>query len=317
MAIYLIQGKLGTGKSKFAVRKMQEALRAKKRVATNLDVNLERLVPEMPRASVVRVPDKPTAADLDACGHGNAESYDEERNGVMVLDELGSWLNSRSFQDKERQPVIDWLIHARKHGWDVYFICQNVQQIDKQVRESLCEYCISCMRLDKVQIPGLGWMGFRFPRMHVAQTRLGFPPNHITVDRDVFRGDDLHAAYDTRQVFRSNYPHGVHSVISPIRWQAESREKSPLWLWAVNLVLRPISTLRAMRSVAPRVLSVAAPAAPPAPVVAWVERLRQLPPDERIRAYKLVLESGRGVGEGWRAQRGLGLSGVINKGHKA
>ena len=48
--------------------------------------------------------------DLDAIGHGNPDSYDESLNGVLILDELGTWLNSRSFQDKNRADLLDWLI---------------------------------------------------------------------------------------------------------------------------------------------------------------------------------------------------------------
>ena len=109
MAVYVVQGKLGTGKTKYAVGKLQEALRQGRRVATNLDLFMEHLVGPMNRSIVMRLPDKPSADDLMALGHGNPDSYDEERNGVLVLDELGSWLNSRQFQDKSRQALIDWL----------------------------------------------------------------------------------------------------------------------------------------------------------------------------------------------------------------
>ncbi len=135
MAIYVVTGKLGTGKSKYCVGKARSALICKRRVASNIDLELDHLVPNVRKARYTRLPDKPTLRDLEAMGHGNPESYEEDRNGVLILDELGSWLNARAFMDKERAPVIDWLIHARNHGWDVYFIAQALQQIGKQVRE--------------------------------------------------------------------------------------------------------------------------------------------------------------------------------------
>jgi hypothetical protein len=284
MAIYLIQGKLGTGKSKFAVRVMQQALLAGRKVASNIDVDLGKLVPTRPRAWFYRLPDKPTAEDLASIGSGNPDSYDEERNGVLVLDELGSWLNARAFADKDRAPVLEWLIHARKHGWDVYFLAQSIQQIDRQVRESLAEYTISCLRLDKVKVPGLGWLGLTLPRMHLAVTRLGQPPNSITIDRDVFRGDDLHACYDTRQIFSSSYPHGAHAVLSAAYLSGEPARAIPLWLWVLNLMLRPVATAAALRSGAAAVRPAAKPVLPPAlkPKLAVVERSMSLPPDERV-----------------------------------
>lgn len=223
MAVYVVQGKLGTGKTKFAVGKLREALLAGKRTATNLNVTVEALVPSMNRGVVIRVPDKPTAEQLDMIGHGNPDSYDEDKNGVMVLDELGSWLNSRQFQDKNRAALIDWLIHARKKGWDVYLIVQHADMIDKQVRIALAEYMVKCIRADKIRIPIVGqFLGSkgRLPRMHIAKISLADVPG-VTVDQEWFRGDHLHAAYDTRQIFRDDPEGAPFSYLSA--WHLKGR----------------------------------------------------------------------------------------------
>lgn len=217
MPVYSVEGKLGTGKTKFAVWRAQQALIEGRRVASNVDLNLSKLVPTR-GGHYVRIPDKPKASDLEACGHGNPDSYDEDQNGVMILDELGTWLNARSFQDKDRAPLLDWLIHARKYGWDVYLIVQDANMIDKQVREALIEYSVRCFRGDKIKIPFIGiWLGLiskklaYLPRFHLASARIGSGPNAVVAERWMYRGDDLHAAYDTRQIFRSDYEHGPFS----------------------------------------------------------------------------------------------------------
>jgi len=221
MAVYSVEGKLGTGKTKFCVWRAQEALEAGRRVASNVDLNTHILCPRI-RASYIRLPDKPSSFDLHAMGHGNPESYDEDKNGVLILDELGTWLNSRSFQDKDRAGLLDWLIHARKLGWDVYLIVQDAGMIDKQVREALIEYQCKCMRMDKVKIPLIGGLlkiihprlGY-LPKFHLVAARVGQGQGAIVAERWSYRGTDLHAAYDTRQVFRADYPHAVHSVLPP------------------------------------------------------------------------------------------------------
>lgn len=243
MAVYSVEGKLGTGKTKFAVWQAQLALVAGRRVASNVDLYLGPLVgPRRRAASYVRLPDKPTAFDLAAAGHGNPESYDEDRNGVMILDELGTWLNSRSFQDKSRAALLDWLIHARKLGWDVYLIVQDSAMIDRQVREALIEYRARCLRLDKVRLPLIGGalndlfggrVGY-LPRMHLVAARIGEGANAVVAERWQYRGDWLHRCYDTRQVFRADYEHGAHSVLHPERFSAQPvplswREKVRAW----------------------------------------------------------------------------------------
>jgi hypothetical protein len=225
MAIYSVEGKLGTGKSKFTVWQAQTALYEGRKVAGNVDLFLDHLTPNLTQCSYTRIPDRPTAKDLHAIGHGNPDSYDEERNGVLILDELGSWMNARTYQERGRQDVIDWLIHARKLGWDVYFIVQNSQMIDKQIRESLIEYQCRCIRLDKVKIPFFGsFLGFihkrwaYLPRMHIVTARVGFTGSQIVAQRWHFRGDDLHKAYDTRQIFKDDPGAAAYTVFHPHRF---------------------------------------------------------------------------------------------------
>jgi len=232
MAVYAVTGKLGTGKTKFSVWRAQLALVRGRRVASNVDLFLGVLAgPKRRGASYIRVPDKPSAFDLEAIGHGNPNSYDEDNNGILILDELGTWLNSRSFQDKGRQALLDWLIHARKLGWDVYLICQDAGMIDKQVRTALIEYEARCLRMDKVKLPLIGGMindlagmvrpngdGGRWgylPRMHLVAARIGEGANAVVAERWQYRGDWLHKAYDTRQIFRSDYENGAYSALHP------------------------------------------------------------------------------------------------------
>lgn len=224
MAVYSVEGKLGTGKTKFAVWMAQKALREGRLVAGNVNLITENLTPER-ASSYIRIPDRPLPEDLLAIGHGNADSYDEAKNGILLLDELGTWLNSRSFQDKSRAGVLDWLIHARKYGWDVYLIVQSAQMIDKQVREALIEYECKCLRMDKVRIPLIGRFLGAFverwgylPRFHLVTARVGYGAGAIVADRWTYRGDDLHTSYDTRQVFKADYPHGSHCVLPPWSW---------------------------------------------------------------------------------------------------
>jgi len=242
MPIYVVTGKLGNGKTLLAVRKIQEALQAGRKVATNLDLVVEHLLPEDHRgARVLRLPDKPTASDLDSIGLG-CDTVDESAYGLLVLDELAVWLNARSWGDKERQSVIDWLVHSRKKRWDVIFIVQNLGQLDKQVRDSLTEYLVTCKRLDRVRVPFFGhigqllslgaWNG-RVGRLHLGVVVYAAGAqqlqNALVVDRWIYRGTALFAAYDTEQQFRSDYPHGTYTYLTP--WHLVGRYSRKLTPW--------------------------------------------------------------------------------------
>lgn len=270
MPVFSVEGKLGTGKTKFCIWRAQQAIIEGRKVASNVDIAPHLITPRR-RAQIVRIPDKPKASDLDAIGHGNPDSYEEDRNGVLILDELGTWLNSRSFQDKDRAPLLDWLIHARKHGWDVYLIVQDANMIDRQVREALIEYQIKCMRMDRVRIPILGhitglikdrWA--YLPKFHLATSRVGIGQNAVVAERWQFVGKSLHACYDTRQIFREDYDKGAHSVLPP-------------WDWHPAPMPAEAFKARVRAALAPR-----RAALPPKPRHAFVKLLESLPPDQRV-----------------------------------
>lgn len=252
MTDYALVGKKGTGKSKHAVLLMRDEYLAQGRsVSTNLNIDLEKLLGPLSRACYVRIPDKPSAFDLLAVGHGNPDTYNEEKNGGMFLDELGTWLNTRTFADKGRAAVLDYFAHARKHGFDVWYIMQNVGQIDKQVRESFIEQTVRHTSFKKVRIPFVGWIlaalfgkraGF-MPAFHRAVYRIGVNPQDMVVNGRTFTGTDVQPAYDTRQVFREDYPHGTHSVLSP--WHVTGRFlPAPVPSWVRQFFLGLYGRLR-------------------------------------------------------------------------
>lgn len=241
MSVYIVTGKLGAGKSLVAVGKIQEALRRGKRVATNIDIYPEALRHKNCRATVLRLPDKPTAEHLAAIGTGDGRPeddtyYNEDDFGILVLDELGTWLNARAWGDKERGPVLDWFIHARKKRWHVFLLVQDVSLLDAQARSALCEHLVICKRLDRMKIPwpflmiaffivwmlSAWWVGFvalgiwsafqqvwqfkfgrkfGLPRMHIANVHYGDNRTAMIAERWWFRGSDLFKGYRTGQVF--------------------------------------------------------------------------------------------------------------------
>lgn len=232
MTVTAITGKLGAGKSLVAVGRIRERLRNGRAVATNLDLDLPLLLGRFNKtARVIRVPDKPSLFDLEVVGVGN-ESPDEEFNGLLTLDELGTWFNSRNWNDKARLPVINWLLHSRKLGWDLDLIVQDVSLIDSQAREGVVENTAFCRRLDRMNVPFVGTIfsmltGKRLtlPKLHFAKVVYGYSKSDLVIDRWHYRATDLYGAYDTRQVFSNRYDCGVYSVLPP--WYTHGRYMVP------------------------------------------------------------------------------------------
>jgi hypothetical protein len=226
MSVYCVTGKLGNGKSLVCVGRIRDALRKGLRVATNLDINLRAMAKKNNRnLDLVRIPDKPKIEDLEAIGKGYEGDYDEEKFGLLVLDECGTWFNSRNWQDKDRRAVNDWFLHARKLGWHVYIIIQDITILDSQARDAIAELLVECRRLDKLRVPFLAplvklciGVNVTFPRIHRAKVTYA---DGLLSDVWTYRGNDLFACYDTRQAFLQSYPHGTHSILTP--WHTHGR----------------------------------------------------------------------------------------------
>lgn len=227
MSVYIVTGKLGNGKTLVTVGRIRDAIRAGCRIATNLDIDLKAMFGKQGRnINLMRIPDKPNIDDLNAIGKGyDGLEYDESKFGILVLDECGTWFNSRNWQDKTRKDVNDWFLHARKLGWHVYIIIQDISMLDSQARDAIGELLVTCKRLDKLRIPLVGGfikmltgINVTMPRIHRAKVTYA---DGLVSDVWVYRGNDLFKCYDTRQSFIQNYPHGTHSLLTP--WHTHGR----------------------------------------------------------------------------------------------
>lgn len=282
MSDYLVTGKKGNGKSLVVVGLIRDALTKGLRVATNLDIFAEHLLPlNVRKMDLIRLPDRPTVEDMKALGKG-ADVLDESKYGMIALDEMATWMNARNWADKTRQDLLDWFVHSRKERWNTFFICQGIDQIDKQIRSSLMDHHVICRRLDKMRIPMIGaftkavlGVEIRPPKVHVAKVRFGMEHNAMVTDTWTYRGHGLYKAYDTEQVFRDNYPHGIHCMLPP--WHLQG--------YKMTFRRRPSEVVRAFFTPLRRNVT-------PKPKLPLVAQLQLLPADERIAHWRRLNAGG-------------------------
>ncbi|MDT4821316.1 Zonular occludens toxin (Zot) [compost metagenome] len=229
MAVYIVTGKLGAGKTLLLIMQILKYLKARRRVAVNVDVFMNKLCkPGNKYSRVVRLPDLPSADDLTGLGMG-FETYNEEMFGGIFLDEGGVWLNSRDWNQGGRKDLLNFFLFLRKRRWDLWLCVQNVNVIDKQVRESIAEHVIYINRWDRLKLPfmfriplqilSLGrWKG-RLPKLHQAIVKYGAKFNSPKVDDWYYRGEDFYSYYDTTQEYNKDYDKGSYSLLPPGYWR--------------------------------------------------------------------------------------------------
>lgn len=192
MALYFVTGSLGGGKSLGAVSKIDEYLRRGRKIATNMNLNLEYLCnPDNNYSRVIRVPDGPSLSDLQQIGLGS-DKPGNGNHGLLVLDELGTWFNARDFGDKGRKDVIKFCIHLRKLRWDVLFLVPDFSMVDKQMRGNMTQFLVSCQSSQDF------WIFKWLPKFHIATIRLR---SKLKTGTWWYRSTDLYDAYDTEQLY--------------------------------------------------------------------------------------------------------------------
>jgi hypothetical protein len=223
MAVYIVTGTLGSGKSLVAMGKARDYLWNGRRVATNVNIQVENLVSGKQPHNIFRVPDHPTAAFLwDTLGYGG-ETRNENSFGMFLMDEVGTWLNAREWNGKDRQRVIEWFIHSRKRRWDCYLLTQSLEMIDRQVRLAIAEHVVVCGRADRLSIPFIGFIleqagiALRLPQVHIAKVFYTAGRSMATATKVatwIYRGRDLWGSYDTSQRFQTEND-GCATMLDP------------------------------------------------------------------------------------------------------
>lgn len=229
MAVYIVTGKLGAGKTLLCILKILDYLKAGRRVAVNVDVKMDKLCRADNKYSrLVRLPDLPSAADLTGLGFGH-DTYDEEMFGGIFLDEAGVWLNSRDWNSGGRTDLLKFFLFLRKRRWDLWLCVQNVNVIDKQIRESIAEHVVYINRWDKLKVPfifrlpgrilTLGiWKG-NLPKLHQAIVKYGPKFNSPKVEDWFYQGKEFYSYYDTTQEYNKDYDKGSYSMLPPGYWR--------------------------------------------------------------------------------------------------
>jgi zona occludens toxin (predicted ATPase) len=195
VALYLVEGPPGSGKTYFTTRKIDAALAAGKVVVTNVSLRpdwVERVAKGSAwcwtsrgaRRKARRANYSGRLLELDQLEDLFRVRVDgtEEGRWVVVLDEGQRWLNSRTWSKEDREQIVRWFTAHRHYGADVYLIAQDVEMLDKQVRV-LFEERITLRNLRNFKVMGVRILPGNF---FVAIHRWNSTEKHI-LKRETYR----------------------------------------------------------------------------------------------------------------------------------
>ncbi len=247
MPNWVFTGRTGQGKGLCSVGFMRDYIARKKTVATNMDIFPEHFRDKNNKdIYIVRLPDVPTVQDFIDLGLGNPEPEDEDENGLIMLDEAGTILNSRAWNEKGRKEMIDWIRHRRKYGWNMAFQIQGLNSLDTQIREDIIDYEVRCFKVNSLYIPIVS----TFLKMYTGKAQVFFPKwmrwhtaRFFNIGMEMvdsvhrYTGRDVHKLYDTKQVISKEYPHGAFCYLTPWHLVGRYQKKVSLFKLLRNGIL--------------------------------------------------------------------------------
>lgn len=198
-----------TGKSVFALGMIQEYLHQGRQVVCNFPLNYEAVQSTYGKrykaARISICSPRPSSQEMFALGKGYHPDFPdvEEKGGLIVIDEAGTWIGSRSWADKDRAELVRWFTLSGKLGWDVLVLVQHPDMLDKQIRDAGIEIFGRVMRTDRVRVPVLG---LKLPRLHVATFRYGMESQAIKCFSKMYRGNGVYKYFDTHFMFEDFAP---------------------------------------------------------------------------------------------------------------
>jgi len=217
MTVHFITGHLGSGKGLYAVQKIIEYIGKGKPVYTNIDIFPDKFYVRN-KTIVHRMNDFPTPEEFERLPQ-ICPAYERDKFGALVLDEVSYFLSSRTWNEQGRGRIVRWLKDARKLGYDVYLIVQDIESIDSSVKRSLEEITVTCTNVSNFKVPLIGWIAslfgveLRMPRAHVASSWY----KGLKTNTEFYSGS-VKYCYDTGQLLGRgfiNTPEGQVDLTGP------------------------------------------------------------------------------------------------------
>lgn len=128
-------GTPGSGKSLHSIRRILDFLADGKNVIANFPIKLSEIKEKKRKGRFFYVPNEKITVDYLYQFHKMYHRDDAESQTLLIIDEASVKFNCRTYGDKDRLAFCSFFAQHRKFGYNIVLVCQNLRQIDRQIRD--------------------------------------------------------------------------------------------------------------------------------------------------------------------------------------
>lgn len=130
-------GTPGSGKSLHSIRRILQYLKAGKQVIANFPIKVNNLPEKHRNGRYFYVKNEQITVDYLYQFATMYHPTDAENQTLVMIDEASIKFNCRTYSSKDRLAFCDFFAQHRKLGYDIVLVCQNLRQLDRQIRDNV------------------------------------------------------------------------------------------------------------------------------------------------------------------------------------
>lgn len=199
--IEIFEGRLGGGKTLYAVERMVRYLGVGGRIYSNIELNVDAVREYLRRKFRWELQEGQYTLLQDeeiSLFHRFTSGGEPGKPTLVVIDEAHIWLNARDWASASRE-LLTFLTQSRKTHTDIIFISQSAFNIDKQIMR-LVQYIWRFRDLSQYVIPGLG---IRWPINQFLRVQCDYDGRTVLQRYFVRKDKELYKLYNTFNLLRT------------------------------------------------------------------------------------------------------------------
>lgn len=229
--IEIFEGRLGGGKTFYAVERMMKYMGSGGHVSTNIRLNMPGVIAYVRKKYLWDIqPGQYIFLEDEQIPmfHRYTPAGSMENPSLVVVDEAHIWLNARDWGQQSRE-LLSFLTQSRKCFTDIIFISQSALNVDKQIMR-LVQYIWRFRDMQKFKIAGLG---LTWPIPQFLRVQFDYDGSTVLDKVFVIKDKTIYSLYYSYELVRK-FP---RLAAQAVKFDGKIKSKRGFWMRMIIIII--------------------------------------------------------------------------------